>query len=630
MKKTDPRNPRHSSGDDQQVIELFFKRSVQALVLVAIIGAGLWWFLRDDDPVRQQADEVAFTAPLAMQTSSLEKSPPPADFPEQGRQRGIHMTHFSGARGERMLPETMGSGVAFIDVDNDGDDDLFFANGAPWPWDPQPDTLPTQKLFLNDGTGHFSDATAAFGLDRSFYGTGVAVGDVNGDGWRDLFVSAVGRNRLFINQKGQKFIESPQKLDCMDDAWSMSAGFFDYDRDGDLDLFVVNYVQWNKELDYLADYRLDGIGRAYGPPSNFPGSWNCLFENRSGQLVDVTEEAGLKVLNPATGTPSGKGLALVFLDVNQDGWLDVAVANDTSGNFLFINDQKGHFIESADRYGVAYDASGKATGAMGLDTSHFQNTADFALSIGNFANEMTSFYVKRGQQPFFTDESVIIGVGPQSRHALSFGLFFFDYDLDGRPDFFQTNGHVENEINRVQPAQHYAQKSQLFWNCGNDCPRPFVPVKDAGDLTRLDVVGRAASYGDVDGDGDLDIVLTQVNRPALLFINQSDTGHWLRARLHGPKGNPDAIGARAQLLNADGKPVRPAVLHSLTRSYLAQTEPVLTFGLGAVTKTNDPPRWRLRITWPDGQTRVTDPLEMDRLHDIYAPSATTGPMDSAP
>ena len=616
MKKTDPRNQRHTRGDDQQVIEVFFKRSLQALALVALIGAGLWWLLRDDSPAQPLADKTVFEAPRAMQPVALDKKPPPTDFQEQGRQRGIDMVQFSGARGERMLPETMGSGVAFIDVDNDGDDDLFFANGSAWPWDPQPEHAPTQKLFLNDGSGRFSNATLAFGLDKTFYGTGVAVGDVNGDGWRDLFVAAVGKNRLFINQQGRKFVESDQPLDCMDDGWSTSAGFFDYDKDGDLDLFVVNYVQWNKELDYLADYRLDGIGRAYGPPSNFPGSWNCLFENRSGTLVDVTESAGLKVLNPATGKPSGKGLALAFLDVNNDGWLDVAVANDTSGNFLFVNDGQGHFVESADRYGVAYDASGKATGAMGLDTSHFRNTDDVALSIGNFANEMTSFYVKRGQQPFFTDESVITGVGPKSRHALSFGLFFFDYDLDGRPDFFQTNGHVENEINRVQPAQHYAQKSQLFWNCGSDCPRTFVPVENAGDLTRLDVVGRAASYGDVDADGDLDIVLTQVNRPALLFINQSQTGHWLRARLRGGKGNPDAIGARVQLLDADGQPLRPAVLHSLTRSYLAQTEPVITFGLGHSTAGH-----RLKITWPDGRVQTTDVLAPDRLHEISQPQA---------
>jgi hypothetical protein len=510
--------------------------------------------------------------------------------------------------------------VAFIDVDNDGDQDLFFANGRAWPWDPQPAEQPTQKLFLNDGNGYFTDATDRFGLNQTFYGTGVAVGDVNGDGWRDLFVSAVGRNRLFLNQAGQRFVESSQKLDCMKDAWSTSAGFFDYDRDGDLDLFVVNYVQWNKDLDYLADYRLDGIGRAYGPPSNFPGSWNCLFENRNGQLVDVTEKAGLKVLNPATGQPSGKGLALAFLDVNGDGWLDVAVANDTTGNFLFVNDGQGHFVESADRYGVAYDASGKATGAMGLDVSHFENSDDVALSIGNFANEMTSFYVKRQQQPFFTDESVIIGVGPSSRHALSFGLFFFDYDLDGRPDFFQTNGHVENEINRVQPAQHYAQKSQLFWNCGNDCPRTFVPVTKAGDLTAMDVVGRASSYADVDADGDLDIVLTQVNRPALLFINNSETGHWLRVQLLGPHGNPDAIGATVQLLDAKNRPLRSPQRVSLTRSYLAQTEPVLTFGLGQNREAH-----RLKIVWPDGSEQVTELLAADQLHRVSQSTPTTQP-----
>ncbi len=609
----DKNKPQTAIPEGEAVIEIFFKRSLLVIVVVMAIAALLWWGMQRNSKAHAVHEKSQFQAPAALQASNLSKTPPATQFSEQSVSRGLHMHQYNGARGERMLPETMGSGVAFVDVDNDGDDDLFLTNGMAWPWDPQPSSPPTQKLFLNDGSGHFSDATGRFGLDKSFYGTGVAVGDVNGDGWRDLFVSAVGKNRLFINRNGTHFEQSKQSLDCMQDAWSTSAGFFDYDRDGDLDLFVVNYVQWNKDLDYMADYRLDGIGRAYGPPSNFPGSWNCLFENRDGQFVDVTEKTGLKVLNPATGQPAGKGLALVFLDVNEDGWLDVAVANDTSGNFLFVNDGHGHFTEAGDRYGVAYDASGKATGAMGLDVSHFQNSADLALSIGNFANEMTSFYVKRQQQPFFTDDSVIIGVGPKSRHALSFGLFFFDYDLDGRLDFFQTNGHVENEINRVQPAQHYAQKSQLFWNCGADCARTFVAVEKAGDLTDMKVVGRAAAYGDVDADGDLDIVLTQVNRPALLFINQSDTGHWLRVRLQGPQGNPDAIGARVQLLDADGETLGPAVLQSLTRSYLAQTEPVVTFGLG---KKPDPAGYRVRVVWPDGHEQITTTLPIDRLHVI--------------
>lgn len=607
----------NEQADEQQIIEAFFKKSLLTLAALGLLALLIWWLTRPTSTSTPVASRAEFVAPKALASAMTEKQPPTTLFREEARARGIEMTQFSGARGERMLPETMGSGVAFIDIDNDGDDDLFFANGTAWPWDPQPSQPPTQRLYLNDAQGHFRDVTKAFGLNKTFYGTGVAVGDVNGDGWRDLFVAAVGKNRLFINQQGRGFSESNQSLDCMPNAWSTSAGFFDYDKDGDLDLFVVNYVQWSKELDYLADYRLDGIGRAYGPPSNFPGSWNCLFENRAGQLVDVTEQAGLKVLNPATGQPAGKGLALVFLDANDDGWLDVAVANDTSGNFLFINDGNGHFTEAAGRYGMAYDASGKATGAMGLDTAHFKNTEDLAIGIGNFANEMTSFYVKRHQQPFFTDESVIIGIGPHSRHALSFGLFFFDYDLDGRPDFFQTNGHVENEINRVQPAQHYAQKSQLFWNCGSDCPRTFVPVEQAGDLTSMDVVGRAAAYGDVDADGDLDIVLTQVNRPALLFINESDTGHWLRIRLQGPAGNPDAIGAWVQLLNTEGKPLRPPVLVSPSRSYLTQTETVLTFGLG-----DNATAHRLKIIWPNGQEQITPPLTADKQHVIEPPTVS--------
>jgi len=561
-----------NQGNDQ-VIAVFFKKSLFVIVLIIVaIVLSIYLFNKKQETV--VVKEKNYQAPTQF-TKKI--SPPESKFSEQAKIRGIDFIHSNGATGERMLPETMGSGVAFIDFDKDGDEDLIFSNGTAWPWDKELQNKPTQHIYANDGHGNFTDVSKELGLADTFYGTGIAVGDVNQDGFDDVFIAAVGKNHLYINQNGEKFNQSDAILDCTVDGWSTSSGFFDYDNDGDLDLMVLNYVQWSRELDLAADYKIDGIGRAYGPPSNFPGTHNCLFENADGQFIDVSKQAGIIVKNKATGEFEGKSLALTFLDVNSDGWQDVVVANDTTRNFVFINQKDKTFKEQGAEVGLAYNSSGKATGAMGLDSANYKNDEDLAVTVGNFANEMTSFYVNRAQMGFFTDESVITGIGPQSRLALSFGLFFFDYDGDGRLDFFQTNGHVENDINKVQAAQHYAQKSQLFWNCGSQCERTFLAVTNAGDINQLDLVGRAAAYGDIDNDGDLDVVVTQVNREAKLFINETKTEQWIGIKLISSNSVYDAV---ITLYTQQGKQQRKQQkLYSPTKSYLAQVQKGKIFGL---------------------------------------------------
>jgi hypothetical protein len=511
------------SGDDA-IIGVAFRRSLIVIAALAALGFGAWLIGRED-ATPERVDERPLTAPAAAPVPAP-AALPRIPFVDVTAAAGIAFRHENGAEGERLLPETMGGGVAFTDLDGDELPDLLFVNSAPWPWSPRAGEPAPSALYLNAGDGRFVDATAQAGLGDGLYGQGVAVGDVDGDGLRDLFLTAVGPNRLYRNMGGGRFADVTVEAGVAGaaDRWSTSAAFLDYDLDGDLDLFVANYVEWSRETDFEVDYRLAGIGRAYGPPTNFAGTDSYLYRNDGGRFTDVSAAAGVQVSNPATGRPAGKGLAVLVDDPDGDGWPDVLVANDTVRNFFFVN-REGRFEEAGIDAGIAFDNSGAATGAMGIDAGYFGNDERYAVAIGNFANEMTSFYVAPDDGLLFTDEAIVAGIGPATRQVLSFGLFFFDADLDGRLDLLQANGHVEDEINLVQPSQQHRQPAQLFWNCGG-CPRPFVelPGERVGDLA-LARVGRGAAYADYDGDGDLDVVLTQAGGAPALMRNDQASGH---------------------------------------------------------------------------------------------------------
>jgi hypothetical protein len=548
---------------------------------------------------------LLFLTPLSM----IAQDTPLAKFTDITTQANIHFTHNNGASGEKFLPETMGGGVAFLDFDNDGHQGLLFVNSTFWPGHIPTGKQPTTSaLYRNDGKGHFTDVTAGSGLDLSFYGMGVAVGDYDNDGLPDIFFTGVHGNHLFHNQGKGKFSEATATANVggAADGWSTSAAWIDYDNDGKLDLFVCNYVRWSEELDRAASFELPQIGRAYGPPRKFQGTFPYLYHNEgNGRFRDVSASTGVQVKDPATGLPMAKSLAVAPVDVDNDGWIDLVVANDTVQNFLFHNERNGSFKEIGARSGVAYDAYGLTRGAMGIDSARFRNDDTLGIAIGNFANEMNALYVAQPDALIFADEASKEGMGPASQKLLKFGLFFFDYDLDGRLDVLTANGHLEPEIHRVDPAQQYRQPAQLFWNRGDKKGMGFEavpPNKSSPDLLKP-LVGRGSAFADIDGDGDLDVVLTQIAGPPLLLRNDLPRGaHWLRLKLVGTKSNRDAIGAWVKL-RAGGHTLSRQVMP--TRSYLSQSELPITFGLGKTEKIDS-----VEITWPGGaKQKVSPPID---------------------
>ncbi len=528
---------------DDAIIGKAFRWSAAALALLLLGIAAVVWGFR-----RQPAEE---SATIEKDTSRIESLQVVAEIPrliftDITAQAGIDFVRHNGAVGEKLLPETMGGGVAFFDYNNDGHADLFLVNGCDWEatGSDARSATSTCRLYANQGDGTFQDVTATAGLDVVLYGMGCAIGDIDNDGDEDLFVTAVGANRLFLNEAGHFVDVTDERGVAGENIWSTSCGFFDYDRDGDLDLYVANYVDWSPTIDFELNFTLNGIDRAYGPPTNYRGCQPYLYRNDGDHFTEVAEAAGLHVTNPELGTPVAKSLAVILVDVDRDDWPDVVVANDTVQNHFFHNRRDGTFEELGALTGVGFDRNGQATGAMGIDIGCPLADDTAVIGIGNFANEMTSLYVSLGDRMTFADQSLMEGIGAASRARLTFGLLFLDVDLDGRQDMLQTNGHLEEEINQIQPSQTYRQPAQLFWNRGESPDGCFaiVPDEKVGDLARP-IVGRGAAYADIDHDGDLDVVLTQAEGPPLLLRNdQASDDHWLRVRLVGTQSNRDAFG----------------------------------------------------------------------------------------
>ncbi len=555
-------------------------------------------------PVVPPAD--APVAPLRVETSEI----PGVQFVDITKPAGITFVHTNGMAGQKLLPETMGSGCAFFDYDSDGDPDLLFINGEPWPDNADASkSKPTQALYRNDGLAKFTDVSKEAGLDLTLYGMGVAVGDFDNDGDPDLYITTLHGGRLLRNDRG-RFIDITEIMKAGGgDAWLTSAAFFDMDNDGDLDLIACNYVRWSAEFDLAQTTPLAGVGRGYVSPATFEGSLCVLLRNDGTVFTDVSKSAGIQVHSFDLKVPIAKSLGVAPWDIDGDGKVDLAIANDTVPNFLFHNLGEGRFEEIATTSGVAYDGNGAARGAMGIDWSHFMNDQNLALAIGNFANEMTALYVSEDpKQMLFADHANIFGLGAPTQNPLKFGLFFFDYDNDGRQDLLQVNGHLEPDIEKTQASMTYRQPAQLFWNTGRRGPNLFtlVPAERVGPDLYVPIVGRGSAYADIDGDGDLDLAITDNGGPARLLRNEGGPNHWIRLKLTGRKSNRDAIGTEVAV-DLHGQTQTRQLFP--TKGYLSSVEPILTFGLGTSSVAD-----RIRIRWPSGHTTTLEALKADRTY----------------
>jgi hypothetical protein len=514
-------------------------------------------------------------------------------FADVTAQAGIHFSHNSGATGKRYLPETLGAGCAFTDIDGDGWADIILINGKDLDDDKKSTRQGRKSLpgvYHNNHNGTFADVTRGSGLDVEMYGMGIAIADYDNDGLPDVYITALEGDRLFHNEGHGHFRDVTLSSGIHNTNFGTSAAWFDYDKDGRPDLIVADYATWNTKTDLWCS--LDGNSKSYCTAESYKGSASHLFHNLgNGKFEDVTQKAGL-------GDNTSKSLGVVIFDYNGDGWPDIFLANDTQANKLYRNNGNGTFAEEGLKAGVAYAEDGGARGAMGVDAADYDHSGRPHLLIGNFANQMLGLYHNEGNG-FFVDEAPASSVGRASLLSLTFGAFFFDYDLDGWADILAANGHIEPEISRTQPTVRYKEPPLMFHNQGHG---KFENASDQlGPDFKKPIVARGAAYADFDHDGDLDILINNNQGPALLYRNDGgNKNNWIAFHLIGRKSNRSALGATVRVQSALGDQWQ--TVHSGS-SYCSQSDLNLTFGLA-----QDKVIQTIAVEWPSGVRQ--------RFHDL--------------
>ncbi len=506
---------------------------------------------------------------------------------------GVKFTRVNGAFGKRWMPETMGGGGAFLDYDNDGFLDILLLNGDWWPGHPLPGPRPTLTLYHNNQDGTFTDTTQAMGLKVSLQGMGAAVGDYDNDGYEDLYVTGVGGNRLFHNEGGKRFVEVTGQAGVGDGGWSTSAAWLDYDNDGKLDLFVCHYIRWTPKTDIYCGT----VEKAYCRPQSYPGETCHLFHNEGrGRFRDVTRSAGIWNKN-------AKALGVCVCDLDGDNRPDLIVANDTEPNFVFRNTGHGKFTEIGYKTGLAFDENGKARAGMGIDAADVKNDGTLAVAIGNFCFEGIAFY-QIDPASLSAEWVKQNGLFEPSYPYVTFGLFFADFDNDGRADLFITNGHIQDTITHANTGQTYEQPSVLFRNQGSGAFQDISHAAGPGITQPL--VGRGACRGDYDNDGRIDILLIPNVGPARLLHNETPgRNHWLTVKLVGTRSNRDGYGARVMVEAAGER--QTAYAHSGS-SYLSANDPRLHFGLGEARQAD-----RVTVRWPSGLEEIWRAIPADQV-----------------
>ncbi len=498
-------------------------------------------------------------------------------FRDVTAEMGLDFHHVNGFSAERRLVETMGSGGALFDFDNDGDLDIYLVQGNALSTSPEPP--PKNRLYRNDD-GSFTDVTESANVGDTGYGLGAVAADYDGDGHRDLYITNLGRNVLYRNNGDGTFtdVTTQAKVGCP--LLSASAAFADIDRDGDLDLYVCNYVEYTLEKDIPCYYK--NILRIYCGPNEYQGIADVLYQNNAdGTFTDITEAAGVH-------QSTTRGLGVVFTDVNNDGWIDIYVANDMNPNTLFINQGDGTFREEGVLRGTAYNGDGLANGSMGIDAGDYDNDGDIDLWVTNFSLEANCLMQNDGDG-YFEDMTFDTGLADPSFYVLGFGTRFIDFDNDGWLDLLVGNGHIWDNVKLIDAKLSYAQPLQLFRNHGGI----FSEITTKAGLNDTEYVVRGMLFGDIDTDGDVDVVICQSNRPAVILSNEiGNQNAWVTVHLVGTGPNTDAIGAQVKLQTNGMTLLREVICGA---SYLSGNDLRLSFGLG-----HTPQVEVLYIRWPNG------------------------------